>query len=129
MTEPTTPAPRDYWLSLAVYDEFRGVPVRKAVARGFIDLTGMPRDRQTVFIRLGSLFFQGRSWRKIVGDTANDPAVQLAPEEAAELAAFRALRTEIGAAVIRLLDEDETLDPFVRDATLERLETMGFLDS
>jgi hypothetical protein len=121
--------PRDYWLSLAVYDEFRGVPVRKAVARGYLDLRGMPRDRQIVFIRLGSLFFQGRSWRRIVGDTAAAPAAQLTAEERTELESFRVLRREIGAAVIRLLDEEETLDPFVRDATLERLETMGFLDS
>jgi hypothetical protein len=118
----------DYWLALAVYDEFRGVPVRKAIARGYIDLKPMVRERQEQFIRLGSLFFQGRSWRKFADDRTPDPVAHLTPAEEAELRSFLALRHEVGAAVVRLLDEDENVDPVLRDVTVERLESMGFLD-
>jgi hypothetical protein len=118
----------EYWLALAVYDEFRGVPVRKAIARGYIDLKPMPRERQEQFIRLGSLFFQGRSWRKFAGDTTPNPVDHLTPEQHAELRSFLAMRHEVGAAVVRLLDEDENVDPILRDVTIERLESMGFLD-
>ena len=118
----------DYWLALAVYDEFRGVPVRKAIARGYIDLKPMPRERQELFIRLGSLFFQGRSWRKFADDSTPNPCEHLSAAENAELRSFLALRHEVGAAVVRLLDEDESVDPVLRDVTVERLESMGFLD-
>ncbi len=119
----------DYWLALAVYDEFRGVPVRKAIARGYIDLRPMPRARQEQFIRLGSLFFQGRSWRKFADDSTPEPGKHLLPEQEAELRSFLALRHEVGAGVVRLLDEDESVDPVLRDVTVERLESMGFLDA
>jgi hypothetical protein len=120
---------KDYWLSLAVYDAFRGVPVRKIVARGYLDLRTMDRSEQSLFIRLGSLFFQGRSWRKFVGDSAPNPIEQLDPSERAELTRLLATRAQVGAAVVRLLDDDETLSPLRRDITIERLETMGFLDT
>ena len=119
---------RDYWLSLAVYDHFRGVPVRKTIARGYVDLRDVDRARQTQFIRLGSLFFQGRSWRKFAGHDVRDPMERLSDDERAELAGFLALRRTIGVAFVRLLDDDETLDPLRRDVTVERLEAMGFLD-
>ena len=121
-------ADRDYWLALAVYDEFRGVPIRKVIARGYLDLKRMERPQQALFIRLGSLFFQGRSWRKFVEDTAANPIDKLSDAQRAELTAFYALRRQVGAAVVRLLDDDETLSPLLRDVTVERLESMGFLD-
>jgi hypothetical protein len=119
--------PRDYWLSLAVYDGYRGVPVRKVIARQYVDLTTMERERQADFIRLGSLFFQGRSWRKFAGHTGGDPLRHLTPEERDELLRLRALRLEVGAACLRLLDDDDTVSASTKDATLERLESMGFL--
>ena len=123
--------PRDYWLSLAVYDEFRSVPVRKAVARSYVDLSGLTRDQATLYIRLGSLFFQGRSWVKLLGDDGSREAYaeQLTDADRAELESFRTLRTEIGAAVLQLLDDEDHLDPLVKEATLERMESGGFLDS
>ena len=79
-------------------------------------------------VRLGSLFFQGRSWIKIVGDDPTGFEGHLSDTDCAELERFRELRREIGAAVIRLLEDEQTLDPLVRQATLDRLDTMGFLE-
>jgi hypothetical protein len=121
---------RDFWLSLVVYNDFRGVPVRKAIAEGYLDLRKMSRPEQARLIRLGSLFFQGRSWRKFAGvsDEPEQAYRQLDEQERAEVEEFRAMRQTIGAAVVKLLDDDETLDKVRRDVTIERLETMGFLD-
>jgi hypothetical protein len=119
---------RDYWLSLAVYDEFRGVPLRKVIARGYVDLRSMGRSEQALFIRLGSLFFQGRSWRKFAGVTDSDACDRLTEDERDELVKFRSVRRQIGAAVVRLLDDDDTLDQIRCDVIIERLESMGFLD-
>jgi hypothetical protein len=119
--------PRDYWLALAVYDDFRGVPVRKVIARGYVDLRSMAPERQDSFIRLGSLFFQGRCRRKYVGDGTPAALDRLTPEERAELDLLRTLRRAIGAAFVKMLDDDQALSATARDVTLERLETMGFI--
>lgn len=119
--------PRDYWLALAVYDTYRGVPIRKAVARGYIDLRGLTRPQQERYIRLASLFFIGRSYIKIVGDESDGYDKHLTDEDCAELKAFAELEASVGPAVIRLLDDDETLDAVVRQTTLERLESMGLV--
>lgn len=121
-------APRDYWLALAVYHEFRGVPVRKAIARQYLDLRDKDRAQQELFIRLGSLFFQGRTWVKIIGDDPSGYASHLDARDREELEELLALRREVGTSVVRLLDAETDMDPVVRDMTLDRLENSGFLD-
>jgi hypothetical protein len=118
----------DYWLALAVYDEFRGVPVRKVVAHDYLDLGKLERDRQIILIRLASLFFQGRCWRKLIAVTESCDEGRLSEAQRQELAAFRQLRLTIGAGFLRMLDEDESIDPIVRDIALERIEAMGFVN-
>jgi hypothetical protein len=118
---------RDYWLSLAVYDQFRGVPVRKLISENHFDLKAMDSTEQALLIRLGSLFFQGRTWRKVAGHTTSQPEQRLSEGELSELRSFVSYRFAIGSAFLRMLDEDETLNPVTRDVTVERLEHMGLL--
>jgi hypothetical protein len=117
----------DYWLALAVYDEFRGIPVRKVIAHDYLDLGKLERERQIILLRLGSLFFQGRCWRKLINVSEPCDESRLSDSQRQELAAFHQLRLTIGAGFLRMLDEDESIDPIVRDIALERIEAMGFV--
>src|SRR5438874_1287429 len=117
----------DYWLALAVYDEFHGAPIRELIERGYLDIRKMGRARQELFIRLGSAFSQGLWWRTLVGDDTTDPLAHLGESGDAQLLKFRSVRREIGAAAIRFLDEELAHDRRCRDATIERLAAHGFL--
>src|SRR5262249_14872003 len=92
-----------------------------------IDIRHMDRRLANAFIRLASLFFQGRTWCTILGETTEDVDRHLDAYDRDELNALRRLRYDVGAAFVRMLSEDRTFAPAVKEAIFDRLETMGLI--